>query len=32
MSLLLNYTDKHPDVIAARQTLVELNARRASRA
>jgi polysaccharide chain length determinant protein (PEP-CTERM system associated) len=27
--LLLNYTDKHPDVIAARQTLVELNARRA---
>jgi polysaccharide chain length determinant protein (PEP-CTERM system associated) len=28
--LLLNYTDKHPDVIAARQTLAELNARRAS--
>lgn len=28
--LLLNYTDKHPDVIAARQTLVELTARRAS--
>lgn len=27
--LLLNYTDKHPDVIAARQTLTELNARRA---
>jgi polysaccharide chain length determinant protein (PEP-CTERM system associated) len=27
--LLLNYTDKHPDVIAARQTLAELNARRA---
>jgi polysaccharide chain length determinant protein (PEP-CTERM system associated) len=28
--LLLNYTDKHPDVIAARQTLAELNARRAN--
>jgi polysaccharide chain length determinant protein (PEP-CTERM system associated) len=28
--LLLNFTDKHPDVIAARQTLAELNARRAS--
>jgi polysaccharide chain length determinant protein (PEP-CTERM system associated) len=28
--LLLNYTDKHPDVIAARQTLAELTARRAS--
>jgi len=28
--LLLNYTDRHPDVIAARQTLVELNARRAA--
>jgi polysaccharide chain length determinant protein (PEP-CTERM system associated) len=28
--LLLNYTDKHPDVIAARQTLAELNTRRAS--
>jgi polysaccharide chain length determinant protein (PEP-CTERM system associated) len=27
--LLLNYTDKHPDVIAARQTLAELNQRRA---
>jgi polysaccharide chain length determinant protein (PEP-CTERM system associated) len=27
--LLLNYTDKHPDVIAARQTLAELNERRA---
>jgi polysaccharide chain length determinant protein (PEP-CTERM system associated) len=27
--LLLNYTDKHPDVIAARQTLAELQARRA---
>jgi len=27
--LLLNYTDKHPDVIAARQILAELNARRA---
>jgi polysaccharide chain length determinant protein (PEP-CTERM system associated) len=27
--LLLNYTDKHPDVIAARQTLTELNQRRA---
>ncbi len=26
--LLLNYTDKHPDVIAARETLAELNARR----
>src|ERR1700722_10958613 len=26
--LLLNYTDRHPDVIAARQTLAELNARR----
>jgi len=26
--LLLNYTDKHPDVIAARQTLAELNERR----
>jgi polysaccharide chain length determinant protein (PEP-CTERM system associated) len=26
--LLLNFTDKHPDVIAARQTLVELNQRR----
>jgi polysaccharide chain length determinant protein (PEP-CTERM system associated) len=28
--LLLNYTDKHPDVIAARQTLAELNQRRAA--
>lgn len=28
--LLLKYTDKHPDVIAARQTLVELKARRAT--
>jgi polysaccharide chain length determinant protein (PEP-CTERM system associated) len=28
--LLLNYTDRHPDVIAARQTLVELNSRRAA--
>ena len=28
--LLLNFTDKHPDVIAARQTLAELNSRRAS--
>jgi len=28
--LLLNYTDKHPDVIAARQTLSELNQRRAA--
>jgi polysaccharide chain length determinant protein (PEP-CTERM system associated) len=28
--LLLNFTDKHPDVIAARQTLAELKARRAS--
>lgn len=27
--LLLNFTDKHPDVIAARQTLAELQARRA---
>jgi polysaccharide chain length determinant protein (PEP-CTERM system associated) len=27
--LLLNFTDKHPDVIAARQTLEELQARRA---
>lgn len=26
--LLLKYTDKHPDVLAARQTLVELKARR----
>jgi polysaccharide chain length determinant protein (PEP-CTERM system associated) len=26
--LLLNYTDKHPDVIAARQTLAELQERR----
>lgn len=26
--LLLNFTDKHPDVIAARQTLAELQARR----
>src|ERR1700683_4286989 len=26
--LLLNYTDRHPDVIAARQTLAELQARR----
>jgi protein tyrosine kinase modulator len=28
--LLLKYTDKHPDVIAARETLQELNARRAA--
>jgi polysaccharide chain length determinant protein (PEP-CTERM system associated) len=28
--LLLNYTDKHPDVIAARQTLAELKERRAA--
>jgi polysaccharide chain length determinant protein (PEP-CTERM system associated) len=28
--LLLNYTDKHPDVIAARATLEELKARRAA--
>jgi polysaccharide chain length determinant protein (PEP-CTERM system associated) len=28
--LLLRYTDKHPDVIAARETLAELKARRAS--
>jgi polysaccharide chain length determinant protein (PEP-CTERM system associated) len=28
--LLLKFTDKHPDVIAARQTLVELKARRAA--
>ena len=28
--LLLKYTDKHPDVLAARQTLVELKARRAT--
>jgi polysaccharide chain length determinant protein (PEP-CTERM system associated) len=27
--LLLNFTDKHPDVIAARQTLAELQTRRA---
>jgi polysaccharide chain length determinant protein (PEP-CTERM system associated) len=28
--LLLNFTDKHPDVIAARETLAELNSRRAA--
>jgi polysaccharide chain length determinant protein (PEP-CTERM system associated) len=28
--LLLNFTDKHPDVIGARQTLAELNQRRAA--
>jgi polysaccharide chain length determinant protein (PEP-CTERM system associated) len=28
--LLLNFTDKHPDVIAARETLVQLNQRRAA--
>jgi polysaccharide chain length determinant protein (PEP-CTERM system associated) len=28
--LLLNYTDKHPDVIATRQTLVQLKARQAA--
>lgn len=28
--LLLNFTDKHPDVIAARQTLTELTRRRAA--
>jgi polysaccharide chain length determinant protein (PEP-CTERM system associated) len=28
--LLLNFTDKHPDVIAARETLAQLNQRRAA--
>jgi polysaccharide chain length determinant protein (PEP-CTERM system associated) len=28
--LLLNFTDKHPDVIATRETLAELNSRRAA--